>query len=71
MSAVLPVRTAVTLAVAVNVVVQVLLLGLLAIAGEWRVWRFLADSIAMIDAAVVLSIWAVKWTRLGVGEAAA
>lgn len=47
-------------AVAVNLAAQAALLAVLALAGEWRVWRFLTDSAAQLDALIVLGWWAWK-----------
>ena len=47
-------------AVAVNLAAQIALLAALALAGEWRVWRFLADCAAQLDALIVLGWWAWK-----------
>jgi hypothetical protein len=47
------------LAVAVNLLGQAALLAALALAGEWRVWRFLCDFTAQLDALIVLG-WFVQ-----------
>ena len=41
--------------IALNLVVQALMLVLLAYSGEWQVWRFLFNAVAQIDAIFVLS----------------
>ena len=41
--------------IALNLIVQALMLVLLAYSGEWRVWRFLFNAVAQIDALFVLS----------------
>lgn len=47
-------------AAAVNLAAQIALFAALALAGEWRVWRFLADCAAQLDALIVLGWWAWK-----------
>ena len=42
--------------IALNLIVQALMLVLLAYSGEWRVWRFLFNAVAQIDALFVL-VW--------------
>jgi len=41
--------------IALNIIVQVSMLLVLAYSGEWRVWRFLFNAVAQIDAIFVLS----------------
>jgi len=41
--------------IALNLLVQAAMLVLLAYSGEWRVWRFLFNAVAQIDAIFVLS----------------
>jgi hypothetical protein len=47
-------------AVAVNLLGQALLLGALALAGEWRVWRCLTDFTLELDAMLLLGWFALK-----------
>lgn len=47
-------------AVAVNLAAQIALLAALALTGEWRVFRFLANCAAQLDALIVLGWWAWK-----------
>jgi hypothetical protein len=47
-------------AVAVNLLGQALLLGALALAGEWRVWRCLTDFTLDLDAMLLLGWFALK-----------
>jgi hypothetical protein len=48
------------LAAAINLIGQAAVLAALALAGEWRVWRFLCDFAAQLDALLVLGWWAWK-----------
>ena len=41
--------------IALNLIVQAAMLVLLAYSGEWRVWRFLFNAVAQIDALFVLA----------------
>lgn len=47
-------------ALAINLLVQALLLGALALAGEWRVWRCLTDFTLQLDAMLLLGWFALK-----------
>jgi hypothetical protein len=47
-------------AVAANLLGQALLLGALALAGEWRVWRCLTDFTLELDAMLLLGWFALK-----------
>tara|TARA_R110002124_G_scaffold9782_1_gene50212 strand:+ start:511 stop:732 length:222 start_codon:yes stop_codon:yes gene_type:complete len=47
--------------IALNLVVQALMLVLLAYSGEWRVWRFLFNAVAQIDAIFVFAFFVNKF----------
>jgi hypothetical protein len=49
--------------IAGNLLCQASLLAALVFAGEWRVWRFLADFLTQLDAVIVLGWFAVRWAN--------
>lgn len=63
-------RGAVIAAVGINIVIQLGLLWLLALSGEWRVFRFLANAQAQMDALVILFWMTARWRDAGTREVA-
>ncbi len=63
-------RGAVIAAVGINIVIQLGLLWLLALYGEWRVFRFLANAQAQMDALVILFWMTARWRDAGAREVA-
>ena len=63
-------RGAVIAAVGINIVIQLGLLWLLALYGEWRVFRFLANAQAQMDALVILFWIIARWRDAGARKVA-
>lgn len=63
-------RGAVIAAVGINIVIQLGLLWLLALYGEWRVFRFLANAQAQMDALVILFWMIARWRDAGARKVA-
>lgn len=57
-------------AVGVNLLTQIGLLWLLSLWGEWRVFRFLANAQAQMDALIILCWMIGRWRDAGAREVA-